>query len=133
MVGQAVLRSLVRGRWIALAAIASVRLLHLGTAGFGYLMAAAGTGALTAIALTARLVGSRRTTSWYAVGPVLCGAPIAMISFATKPEEAIPLMIVWGIGLSLSDAAGQALLNRVVPAGDIAQATGIMESGKLLF
>jgi hypothetical protein len=42
-------------------------------------------------------------------------------------------MVVWGLGMALSDVAGQALLNRVVPAGSIARVTGLLESGKLLF
>jgi hypothetical protein len=41
-------------------------------------------------------------------------------------------MVGWGSGMAISDASGQALLNRVVPAASIGPVTGFMESGKLL-
>jgi hypothetical protein len=58
-------RALVRGLWISLAVVASLRLLSLGSSGLGVLMAAAGVGALVAIVAAVLLVGNRRlgTTS----------------------------------------------------------------------
>ena len=129
----ACLRSLTRGLWMALGVVAALRLLGLGQAGFGILMAAASAGALAAILLSARLIGRRRLAPWLAAGLLLCGVPIAAIGGLAAGAPAVALMIVWGLGMSLSDVAGQALLNRVVPAVSIARVTGLMESGKLLF
>jgi hypothetical protein len=41
-------------------------------------------------------------------------------------------MILWGVGLSLSDAANQALLHRMVPSTDIAPIAAVVERVKLL-
>jgi CRP-like cAMP-binding protein len=134
IVAYAGLRSLVRGLWISLGVVAALRLLGLGKAGFGILMAAAAAGALTAIPLsTVLLVGRRRPSPWLAAGLVLCGAPILAIGIIAAGVPALVLMVAWGIGMAISDAAGQALLNRLIPAGSIGSVTGFMESGKLLF
>ena len=126
-------RALVRGLWISLAVVASLRLLSLGSSGLGELMAAAGVGALGAIVAATLLVGNRRLANWFALGLLLCGVPIAAIGTVGSPAAAIVLMVVWGVGMSLSDVGAQALLNRIVPAASIGRVTGAMESGKLVF
>jgi CRP-like cAMP-binding protein len=127
------LRSLMRGLWLALAVVASLQLLGLGKAGFGILMAAAAAGALAAIFATGRLVGNRRLADWFAVGLVLCGLPIAIVGVAASAAPAVALIVIWGLGMSLSDVGALTLLNRIVPGNSIGQVTGAMESGKLLF
>jgi CRP-like cAMP-binding protein len=126
------LRSLVRGLWLALAVVASVRFLSLGPSGFGDLMAAAAAGALVAIVVTARLVGNSRLAGWFAVGLLLCGLPIVGTSLSSSAVPALLLMVAWGIGMSVSDVGAQTLLNRIVPGSSIGSLTGVMESGKLL-
>ncbi|MEA2198563.1 MAG: hypothetical protein QOJ25_2614 [Solirubrobacteraceae bacterium] len=133
IVAYAGLRSLLRGLWISLGVVAALRLLGLGKAGFGILMAAAAAGALLAIPLSGLLVGRRRLAPSLAVGLVMCGTPIAAIGAIAAGVPAVVLMVLWGTGMAISDAAGQALLNRVVPAASIGAVTGFMESGKLLF
>lgn len=127
------LRSLLRGLWLALAVVASLRLLSLGRSGLGVLMAAGAVGALLALALTPRLVGSRRMARWFGLGLVLCGIPVAAVSPLHSAAPALALMVVWGTGMALSDAGAQTLLNRIVPASAIGSVTGVMESSKLLF
>lgn len=126
------LRSLVRGLWISLGVVAALRLLGLGTAGFGVLMAAAAAGALAAIPLSTLLVARRSLAPWLAAGLLMCGAPIAAIGAMAAGVPAVALMVGWGVGMAISDVAGQALLNRVVPATSIGSVTGFMESAKLL-
>jgi CRP-like cAMP-binding protein len=133
IVAYAGLRSLVRGLWMSLGVVAALRLLGLGTAGFGLLMAAAAAGALAGIPLSALLVGRRRLAPWLAGGLLTCGVSVAAIGAIGAGGAAVALMIAWGIGMAISDAAGQALLNRVVPAVSIGSVTGLMESAKLLF
>lgn len=127
----ACLRSLVRGLWITLAVVASLRLLSLGNSGLGVLMAAAGLGALAAIIAAAMLAGNQRLAGWFAFGLLLCGLPVAAVGIVSSPTPAIAFMVVWGIGMSLSDVGAQTLLNRIVPAMSIGRVTGAMESGKL--
>jgi CRP-like cAMP-binding protein len=123
----------VRGLWISLAVVASLRLLSLGSSGLGVLMAAAGVGALVAIFAAVLLVGNGRLANWFALGLLLCGLPIAAVGLAGSAAPAIVLMVVWGVGMSLSDVGAQTLLNRIVPAASIGRVTGAMESGKLVF
>ena len=127
------MRSLIRGVWISLGVVAAAQLLGLGTAGFGILMAAAGAGALAAIPISALLVGHRQLARWLAAGLLLCGAPIAATGGAASGIPALAFMVGWGMGMAVSDVAGQAVLNRVVAPGSIGPVTGLMESGKLLF
>jgi CRP-like cAMP-binding protein len=133
IVAYACLRSAIRGVWISLGVVAALKLLGLGNAGFGILMAAAGVGALAAIPISALLVGRRRLARWLAVALVMCGAPIAAIGGAAAGIPAIAFMVGWGMGMAISDVAAQAVLNRIVPPASIGAVTGLMESGKLLF
>ena len=132
IVAYAALRSLVRGLWISLGVVVAARLLGLGPAGFGVLMAAAATGALFAIPMSQLLVGRRRLAPWLASGLLMCGIPIAAIGAIVSTPLAVALMVAWGTGMALSDASGQALLSRLIPAAAIGSVTGFMESGKLL-
>ena len=127
------LRSLVRGLWIALAVVASVRLLSLGRSGLGVLLAAAGVGAVAAIIASALLIGNSRLSRWFACGLLLCGLPVAATGSIGGPAPAIVFMVIWGMGMALADVGAQTLLNRLVPATAIGPLTGAMESGKLLF
>ena len=133
IVGYACLRSLIRGLWMSLGVVASLRLLGLGKGGFGILMAAAGVGALLAIPVSALLVGRRHLARWLAGGLLMCGVPVAAIGGAVASVAALVFMVGWGMGMAVSDVAGQAVLVRVVPAAAIGRVTGLMESGKLLF
>jgi CRP-like cAMP-binding protein len=133
IVGFACLRSMMRGLWLALAVVTSLQLLSLGRSGVGVLMAAAAVGALGAMGVTRRLVGNRRLATWFALGLVLCGLPIAAVGLASGPAPAVILIMVWGAGMGLSDVGAQTLLNRIVQADSIGPVTGAMECGKLLF
>jgi CRP-like cAMP-binding protein len=133
IVGYSWMRSAIRGVWISLGVVAALKLLGLGSAGFGILMAAAGAGALAAIPLGAVLVGRRQLARWMAVGLLMCGAPLAAIGGAAAGIPAVIFMVGWGLGMAVSDVAAQAVLYRVVPPQSIAPVTGLLESGKLLF
>jgi CRP-like cAMP-binding protein len=125
-------RSLVRGLWLALVVVAGLRLWGLDGSGVGGLMAAAAVGAFAGIGLTSRLVGNRRLAGWFAGGLVLCGLPIVVAGVAGTVLPVVALMVVWGVGMSLSDVGAQALLNRLIPAEEIGRVTGVMETSKLL-
>jgi CRP-like cAMP-binding protein len=133
IVSYSCMRSAIRGVWISLGVVASLKLLGLGNAGFGILMAAAGAGALAAIPLTALLVGHRHLARWMAAGLLMCGIPVAAVGGAAAGLPAIAFMVGWGGGMAVSDVAAQAVLNRVIAPASIGPVTGLMESGKLLF
>jgi CRP-like cAMP-binding protein len=133
IVSYSCMRSAIRGVWISLGVVASLKLLGLGNAGFGILMAAAGVGALAAIPLTALLVGHRHLARWMAAGLLMCGIPVAAVGGAAAGLPAVAFMVGWGGGMAVSDVAAQAVLNRVIAPTSIGPVTGLMESGKLLF
>ena len=64
---------------------------------------------------------------------MLCGLPIAIIGITARAAPAVALIVIWGLGMSLSDVGALTLFNRIVPGNSIGQVTGAMESGKLLF
>jgi CRP-like cAMP-binding protein len=133
IVAYSCVRSMVRGLWMSLGVVASLELLGLGKAGFGVLMAAAGAGALLAIPVSALLVGRRMLAHWLAGALGGCGVLIAAIGGAVAGVPAIAFMVGWGMGMALSDVAGQAVLFRIIPPASIGRVTGLMESGKLVF
>jgi CRP-like cAMP-binding protein len=125
-------RSLVRGLWFSLAVVVSLELLSLGPSGLGVLMAAAAGGALLAIVVTAHLVGNRRLSAWLAGGLLLCGVSIVATGVADSSVPAVTLMVVWGLGMALSDVGALTLLNRIIPGRSIGPLTGVMEGTKLI-
>jgi CRP-like cAMP-binding protein len=132
IVGYSSARSLVRGLWFSLAVVVSLELLSLGPSGLGVLMAAAAGGALLAIVLTAHLVGNRRLSTWLAGGLLLCGISIVATGVADSSVPAVTLMVVWGLGMALSDVGALTLLNRIIPGRSIGPLTGVMEGTKLM-
>ena len=134
IVAYSCMRSAIRGVWISLGVVASLKLLGLGNAGFGLLMAAAGVGALAAIPFSALLVGRRRLARWLARGPADVRRPDR--GDRRRRCRDFPRSRSWSAGacgMAVSDVAGQAVLNRVVAPTSIGPVTGLMESGKLLF
>ncbi len=125
-------RSLGRGAWTSLGVLAALVLLHMDEAGYGALMAAAGVGTILGISLSSRFAVQRLLAAPFALA---LGAPaVAFLAIGglAIPAVALAAMILWGMGMALSDVAAQALLTRVVPPSQSARVTGVMEGAKLL-
>lgn len=133
VVGYSGLRSLIRGLWVTLAVIASLRILDLGDAGFGLLMAAAGAGAILSIPTSTLLAFRPQLARWLAVSLVLSGLAVSLVGVTASGAAAVVLMVTWGAAMSFSDVTASALLYRVVHGRHIGPVTAFMESGKLLF
>ena len=125
------LRTFVRGMWIAVAVIASLKLLHAGSTGVGLLMLAAGAGSLVATPISSRLVTRRRIGSPAAVALVSCGVPLALIAAAPFFGLCLALVAAWGVGMAVADVALSSILYRVVEAPLLPRVTGTIESAKL--
>jgi len=125
------LRTFVRGMWIAIAVIASLRLLHAGSAGVGLLSLAAGVGSLVAAPLSSRLVSRSRLGTPAAAALVAGGAPLAIIAGVPVLSVAMALVAAWGVGMAVADVATSSLLNRLVEAPVVPRVTGTIESTKL--
>jgi CRP-like cAMP-binding protein len=125
-------RSLVRGIWNASAVVAAISLLGMGRSGVGLLAAAAGAGTFATILAGARLLSGARLTRALGVGLALCALPLGLIGLISRSGAAVGLMVVWGGGMCLADAAGEALRARVVPARRVVRTVGVIEGLKLL-
>jgi CRP-like cAMP-binding protein len=125
------LRTFVRGMWLATAVIASLRLLHAGSAGVGLLMLAAGVGSLAAVPLSASLIGRSRLGTPAAVALIGCGIPLGLIAGVPILDVALLLVTAWGVGMAVADVATSSLLLRMLPSPLLPRATGAIESSKL--
>jgi CRP-like cAMP-binding protein len=125
------LRSLVRGMWVALAVIVSLRLLHAGSAGVGLLMLAAGVGAVTAVPLSTTLITRSRIGTPTAVALIACGAPLAVVAGVPFLDVAVVLVVAWGVGMAVADVGASALLYRLLETPRLPRVTGVIESAKL--
>jgi CRP-like cAMP-binding protein len=125
------LRSLVRGMWVALAVIVSLRLLHAGSAGVGLLMLAAGVGALTAVPLSTALITRSRIGTPTAVALIACGAPLAVVAGVPFLDVAVVFVVAWGVGMAVADVGASALLYRLLETPRLPRVTGVIESAKL--
>ncbi len=125
------LRTFVRGMWIAIAVIASLRLLHAGSAGVGLLMLAAGIGSLAAVPLSATLINRSRLGTPAAVALVACGVPLGVIAGVPVLDVALALVVAWGVGMAVADVATTSLLYRLLTTRLLPRATAAIESAKL--
>jgi CRP-like cAMP-binding protein len=126
------LRTFVRGMWIAVAVIASIKLLHAGSAGFGLLMLAVGIGSLAAAPLSNILVTRSRLGTPAAIALITCGIPLAVMAGVPVFGLALALVAAWGIGMAVADVTTSSLLWRLLDAPLVPRVTGTIESAKLL-
>jgi len=125
------LRTFVRGMWIAVAVIASLRLLRAGSAGVGLLMLASGIGSLIAVPLSGGLIRRTRLGNSTAVALILCGAPLAVIAAVPGLDLAFFLIVLWGSAMAVADVATLSLLYRVLDVPLLPRVTTLIESSKL--
>jgi hypothetical protein len=125
------LRTFVRGMWIAIAVIASLRLLHAGSAGVGLLMLAAGVGSLLAAPLSSKLVTLPHLGTPATVALVCCGMPLALIGGVPVFSVALALVVAWGVGMAVADVATSSLVCRLVEAPLVPRVIGAIECTKL--
>ena len=125
------LRTFVRGMWLAVAVIASIRLLHAGSAGVGLLMLAAGVGSLIAAPLSSLLITRARVGTPAVVALVACGLPLAVVAGVPVFNLAMAVVVAWGAGMALADITTTSIVYRLVDTPMAPRVTGIIESTKL--
>jgi CRP-like cAMP-binding protein len=125
------LRTFVRGMWIAIAVIASLRLLHAGSAGVGLLMLAAGIGALAAVPISAALIGRPQIGKPTILAFIACGIPFVIIAGVPVLDMALFFVAAWGVGMAVADVATFSLLHRLLDTPLLPRVTGAIESAKL--
>jgi MFS family permease len=119
-------QTLVYGGLTVLIAVASIRLLGLGSPGIGYLNAALGVGGLIGGLVAVTLVGARRLALIFGVGLLVWGTPILVLGLWAKTGPAFVLIGLAGLGMTLTDVAGFTLLQRAVPEDVLARVFGVL-------
>lgn len=125
------LRTFVRGMWVAIAVIASLRLLHAGSTGVGLLMLAGGIGSAIATPLSSRLVRRSNIGTPAALSLVLCGLPLALIAGIPFLDVALAFTAAWGVGMAVADVATSSFLNRLLETPALPRVTSAIEATKL--
>jgi MFS family permease len=128
IIGLFAAQTLVYGGFVVLTAVASIRLLGLGSPGIGYLNAALGVGGLIGGIVAVALVGIRRLAFTFGLALILWGTPILLIGLWAKAAPAFVLIGLAGLGLTLVDVAGFTLLQRAVPEEVLARVFGVLHS-----
>jgi MFS family permease len=128
IIGLFAAQTLVYGAFVVLTAVASIRLLGLGSPGIGYLNAALGVGGLIGGIVAVALVGIRRMGLAFGLALILWGSPILVIGLWPKAAAAFVLIGLAGLGLTLVDVAGFTLLQRAVPEQVLARVFGVLHS-----
>jgi CRP-like cAMP-binding protein len=117
---------------MSLAVVASIELLHLGSAGVGVLMASAGVGAAIAVPLSLAFAGRPRLAGAGELSFAVCGLAIVLVGVTASPAPAIVLMVIWGVAVALADSISNSLIHRIVDAHLLAPSVAAIESSKLL-
>jgi hypothetical protein len=118
-------QTLVRGAVNVLVVVISFRLLGVGSAWVGYLIAAIGAGGLLGAVISPALAG-RRLAVPFGVGLLLWGAPIALLAAWPQPAIALALLAVVGFGNSIEDVSAYTLLQRIVPDELLTRVFGVL-------
>ncbi len=111
--------------------LAAIELLGMGNAGAGYLSAAIGLGWVLGGACTLVVVGRPRLTPLTVVGGLIWGIPVAIVALVVRPEPALALLVVAGIGLAIVDVAVRTVLFRLVSTQQMASVFGIAEGASM--
>ena len=130
----AVLLGLVTGQFVVvgtmdiLIIVLALEALGTDSSGPGLLASAFGIGSIAGALATVVLVGRRSLSGAVAVGLLVAGLPIVVLSQAGTVLVAMLLLGVWGAGHAFFDVAGRTLLQRTVNDRVLARVFGLQEA-----
>jgi MFS family permease len=127
LVGLLSSRMILSGALDVLFVLVALQLFHTGRSGAGILNAALGAGGMIGGAVTLTLVGRRKLGLVLVLGALAFGAPFAAIGLAPSSLTGPALVAASAIGLSLMDATGRTLLQRVVSDEILSRVFGVLE------
>jgi hypothetical protein len=121
-------QSIVAGTLNVLIVVTALRLLHLGQSGVGTLTAALGLGGIVGgVVILARLRHGRHASD-LALGLVLWGIPLILLSLASSEIVALVLLGIVGVGVTVVDVASVTLLQRAARGQQLADALGLLQA-----
>jgi CRP-like cAMP-binding protein len=126
------LRTLLRGLWVALSVVVALHLLHVGDSGVGLLQAAAAAGAVLAVSISATQIGRRRLAPACMIAFGLSGLAVSVVGDA--PPYAVVLAIIcgWGIAMAVADAVSMSMLHRLLDPRALFRTLAVMDSLKCI-
>jgi MFS family permease len=119
-------QTLLAGALNVFLVIISVRVLHFGAAGVGFLNGALGIGGAFG-AVVALLLGGRHLLGSVRVGLVLWGFPLAALAAWPNAPFALALLALMGVGNTLFDVGVYTSIQRAVPRSALARVFGVLE------
>jgi MFS family permease len=106
----------------------SIRVLHAGNAGVGWLNTTLGVGGLLGGAAGVALTVRKRLAGDFGLGFLVFGGGLAALAAFTSLPAALLLFAAMGIGSTLIDVAGITLMQRTAPAAAVGRVFGVLES-----
>jgi MFS family permease len=120
-------QTLVAGATNVLVVVAAIELLGAGDAGVGYLYAALGGGGIVGGFVALVLATRGRLATDFAVGVVLCGAPLVAVGLVAGLPVALLAMAVIGLGNAVVDVSALTILQRTVSDDVLGRVLGALE------
>jgi MFS family permease len=102
--------------------------LGLGADGVGVLLSAIGVGGVLGAFVSGGLGSGRRLAAGVSLGIVLWGLPIVVMGVWGATAPTLAVLVVLGVGNTMTDVAGVTLLQRIVPDEVLARVLGVLES-----
>jgi MFS family permease len=127
LVGLLSARMVLLGALDVLFVLMALELFHVGESGASLLNAALGAGGMIGGVVTLGLVGRRRLGPAIVLGSLALGASLAVIGLLPSRVSAPALIAAGALGMSLMDATGRTLLQRVVSDEILARVFGVLE------
>ncbi|MGH3137422.1 MAG: MFS transporter [Gaiellaceae bacterium] len=121
-------QTLVAGMFNVLVVVLAIELLDLGTAGVGWLDGIVGIGAALGVLAVAGIAGRSRLSGYFAVGLLLWGVPLVLLSAWPEPVAAFVLLTLLGVGNTLVDVTGVTLMQRASPDEVLGRVFGAFEA-----
>ncbi len=120
--------SMIDGLVNVLVIVTSIDLLHIGTAGIGYLNIARGAGGIIGGAFAFALLGRSRVAAAVAAGSVTLGAPLILLGVV--PHVGVGLLAWWGLGCGfvMVRVSGLTLVQRLSGDRVLARVLAVLET-----
>ncbi len=128
VVGLYAAQTLVAGAFGVLVVVTALELLEIGEAGVGFLNSAVGIGGLLGAFVALTLAARGRLALDFGLGVALYGGPLALVALWAEPGFVLALLVVCGIGNTLTDISALTLMQRAVPDDVLARVFGVLES-----
>jgi Cyclic nucleotide-binding domain/Major Facilitator Superfamily len=120
--------SVVDGLMNVLVIVTAIRLLHIGTAGIGYLNIARGAGGLIGGTAAFALLGRSRLTVALALGTLALGAPLVLLGVLPHVVLGVAAWGAFGLGYVLVKVSGLTLVQRLSGDRVLARVLAVVET-----